>query len=240
MERRKAVRIALVIASISTAFLPWITISFFGFTASVSLMDMLAGSEGFGTYLQWSISGSVYLLGSALLLVRDEAAYLQLFGLVMLPALIIVDSGSMGPVRSITLLWSVTGSGAWLAHATALMGLLLYARPRRVMALLERIFDVVPSHQAIGQTVGWIHPRHEARERHFEVRYGIACDQMSEPRPVVRPRPITGEDWWSDDVDRVIGISIPEKVPCIRLPPPRTRGECPREGAHGQGHHDER
>lgn len=239
MERRQAVRIALVIASISTAFLPWISISLFGFTANISLFDILIGAGDIDASIPWIASGAVYILGSGLLTVWDKASYLQLLGLVILPAYFLMESGDLGGMNSLKLLWAVSGYGLLLAHATALVGLLLFARPTRVMTVIERLFGLIRSHRSMGRAVEWIQPTRQGGMGSYPIRYGAAHDRMPAPRPVVRPRPIASEDWWSDDPEGAACVPVPEEVPCIRLPPPRSRSASSAERTYLQGgHHD--
>jgi hypothetical protein len=241
MERRQALKLALVIASISTAFLPWITISFFGFTASVSLAELLTHMDEADSFYPWIVSGTVYLIGSALLLVRDEAPYLQLIGLLVLPAASLMDTGRVGALDTLRLLWAMTGYGLLVAQATTLIGMLVFARPRRALALVQRYFPARSWLDAVQRLLVREEVDDAPMRRHDGQRATIrpaVREVRSVPHhdgPSVRPRPAaTADAWWSDGIDDA-PRAAPE-VPCIRLPPPRARNVTP--AVRQNGHHD--
>ena len=231
MERRQALRLTLVIASIATAFMPWVMISFFDLRFSMSLLDMMTDPDGMGAFQPWIISGIVYLIGSALLLVRDEAPYIQLIGLFTLPIMVLSDMSGFDLIDGFRLLWGITGYGLYLAQATTVIGTLVFARPRRLLTLIERYLPMR----------SWPHAARTLRARGEEIGDTLARSndgRRTTIRPVVReavisapkhdmamrPRTITTttDAWWSDDIDASPREAT--EVPCIRLPPPRTRG----------------
>lgn len=231
MERRQALKLALVIASISTAFLPWVMISFFDLRFSISLLDMMMGPDGMEAFHPWIISGAVYLIGSALFLVRDEAPYIQMVGLFILPVMVLWDLRGFDLIEGVTLLGGMTGYGLYMAHATTLVGILVFARPRRILALIQCYLpvrswlDAVQMLRVRREKIDDVPMRrHDGRRTTLRpvVREAVSSaprsdDVLASPRPVNT----TVGAWWSDDID-----SSPceaGEIPCIRLPPPRAR-----------------
>ena len=247
MERRKALRIALVIASISTAFLPWIGFSIGDFPINISLIEMMIELGEAELYEYWVISGAVYLLGSVLLLVRDEAPYLQMIGLLLLPMTFLMDSGGLGAGNALDLLRTLSGWGLGIAHVTAIVATAVFARPRRVLALIERLLPLrswlytmqAPRYRC--EDVDDAPPRRCDRAA-IALRPAVRRAEASAPRYdgiPARPRPMaaTREDaWWSDGADDAPCGATPE-VPCIRLPPPRARN-APSVVRQDGGRHD--
>lgn len=247
MERRKAVRIALVIASISTAFLPWIGFSIGDFPINISLIEMMIELGEVELYKYWVISGAVYLLGSVLLLVRDEAPYLQMIGLLILPTTILMGSGSLGARFTLDLLWKISGWGLGIAHVTAIVATVIFARPWRVLALIERLLplrswpDAMRTPSFRRENIVDDPPRRRDPAV-IALRPAVRRAEVSAPRHddiPARPRPMAAtrtDAWWSDDADDA-PCGATSEVPCIRLPPPRARNASSTVRQEG-GRHD--
>jgi len=109
MELRDKIRITFVIASISTAFMPWLSVSLFGFTLNVSLLNLIYGFSGSEMFSLWTILGVAYLLASLLLIRWDKAPYVQMAVLILMPVSCMVVAGDVEAV--ISLLGYVTGMG---------------------------------------------------------------------------------------------------------------------------------
>ena len=198
-------------------------------------------------YEYWVISGAVYLLGSVLLLVRDEAPYLQMIGLLSLPTMFLMGSGSLGAGNALDLLWTISGWGLGIAHVTAMVATVVFARPRRVLALIERLLPLrswldamqAPRFRREDIDDGPLRRRDRAvvalrpAVRGAEMRAPRCDDIPARPRPMVATRT---DAWWSDDADDAPCEATLE-VPCIRLPPPRARS-APSAVRQDGGRHD--